>query len=219
MANTSCALLVDGSSQKMEALKIGQPKTKEVLDEEIEEEQCEGSEKSDEDDFYTLEELDQMENKSYAYMVRRYPNIRIKRNRSFRQRPRNENQGVFNKGKSTYTRSGSGSGYKTGSVDRAKIRCFNCQELGHFSTECKKPKQIKKDEAYLELKAKYEALLKKQNSKAFIAEGKCWDDSSDEEIQEYGNLALMAKSNEAESSSSSQVPILTTIAMSSSQYK
>lgn len=71
----------------------------------------------------------------------------------------------------------------------------------------------------MELEPKYEALLKKKNSKAFIAEGKCWDESSDEDTQEYGNLALMAKSNEAESSSSSQVPILTSIAISPSQYK
>ncbi|KAL8134684.1 hypothetical protein AgCh_009639 [Apium graveolens] len=37
------------------------------------------------------------------------------------------------------------------------------------STKCRKPKKAKKDKAYLELEAKYEALLKKQQSKAYIA--------------------------------------------------
>ncbi|KAL8091982.1 hypothetical protein AgCh_034315 [Apium graveolens] len=52
-------------------------------------------------------------------------------------------------------------GYKTGPVDISKIRCFNCDELVHFATECRKPKKVKKDKAYLELEAKYVALSKK----------------------------------------------------------
>ena len=27
--------------------------------------------------------------------------------------------------------------------DISKIRCFNCNEMGQFATECKKPRQIK----------------------------------------------------------------------------
>ncbi|KAL8125549.1 hypothetical protein AgCh_013000 [Apium graveolens] len=64
------------------------------------------------------------------------------------------------------------SGYKTGPVDRSKIRCFNCDELGHFAIECSKPKKVKKGKAYLKLEVKYKALLKKQQGKAYIAEGK-----------------------------------------------
>ena len=45
--------------------------------------------------------------------------------------------------------------------------------LGHFADECKKSKYIKKDKDYLELEAKYQALLKKQQGKAYISEGKC----------------------------------------------
>lgn len=94
-------------------------------------------------------------------------------------------------------------GYKTGSVDRSSVRCFQCNELGHFTNECKKPK--KKEKAYLELEAKYEALLKKQSSKTYIAEGKCWDESdSDEEEAEFCNFALMANSRDGESSSTNQ---------------
>lgn len=35
--------------------------------------------------------------------------------------------------------------YKTWSVDKSKIRYFNCNELSHFATECKSPKKVKKD--------------------------------------------------------------------------
>ncbi|KAL8107605.1 hypothetical protein AgCh_024134 [Apium graveolens] len=57
----------------------------------------------------------------------------------------------------------------------------------------KKPKKVKKVKAYLELEAKYEALLKKQQGKAYIGEGKSWDETDDDDgCEEYGNYALMA---------------------------
>ncbi|KAL8132505.1 hypothetical protein AgCh_008119 [Apium graveolens] len=59
-------------------------------------------------------------------------------------------------------------GYKTGSVDRSKIRCFNYDELGHFATECRKPKKVKKDKAYLELEAnQYKETVEKMSIKMF----------------------------------------------------
>ncbi|KAL8157376.1 hypothetical protein AgCh_002177 [Apium graveolens] len=122
------------------------------------------------DVFYTLEELNKLD-QSMAYLARKFSNIRVKKPRYFKI-----------KGKS-------------------KIRCFNCDELGHFATECRKPKKGKKDKAYLELEAKYEALLKKQLSKAYIAEDKSWDDSKNDEDEEFGNYALMAF-EQGESSSS-----------------
>ncbi|KAL8104912.1 hypothetical protein AgCh_028905 [Apium graveolens] len=69
-------------------------------------------------------------------------------------------------------------------LDQSKIRCFNYDELCHFATECRKPEKAKKDKNYLELEAKYEGLLKKQQSKAYIAEGKSWDDSDNDEDKE-----------------------------------
>ncbi|KAL8155394.1 hypothetical protein AgCh_000686 [Apium graveolens] len=86
-------------------------------------------------------------------------------------------------------------------LDQSKIRCFNCDELGHFAIECRKPKKVKNDKAYLELEAKYEALLRKQQGKAYIAEGKSWDDSDNDDDEEVGNYTLMAL-DQGESSSS-----------------
>ncbi|KAL8149628.1 hypothetical protein AgCh_006582 [Apium graveolens] len=82
---------------------------------------------------------------------------------------------------------------------------------GHFATEYRKPKKAKKDKSYLVLEAKYEALLKKQQSKAYIAEGKSWDDSDNDEDEEVGNYALMALEQGESSSSKTRVPTLTII--------
>ncbi|KAL8102972.1 hypothetical protein AgCh_027488 [Apium graveolens] len=153
----------------------------------------------EEDEFYTLDELDELD-KSMAYLARKFSNIRVKKPRFFKSK-------------------GYKTGYKTGFVDRSNIRCFNCDELGHFATECRKPKKARKDKAYLELEAKYDALLKKQQGKAYITEGKSWDDSDNDEDEEVGNYALMALEQGDSSSSKSQVPTLTTIDLNVSQYK
>ena len=76
-------------------------------------------------------------------------------------------------------------------VDRSKIRCFNCNEMGHFATECKKPRQFKN--------TSYDVSQKKKSGKAYLAEGKSWDDSESED-EEVGNLALMAISDNPSSS-------------------
>lgn len=52
-----------------------------------------------------------------------------------------------------------------------------------------------------------------------MAKGKCWGDSDDEEEEEYVNLALMAKSDDEASTSSSQVPSLILLDMSKAEYK
>ncbi|KAL8090114.1 hypothetical protein AgCh_039550 [Apium graveolens] len=171
----------------------------------------------EEDGFYTLDELDELD-QSMAYLARKFSNIRVKKPRYFKGKGQSFNKDSSWKGKEKYN-SNSKNGYKTGSVDRSKIRCFNYDELGHFSTECRKPKKAKKDKVYLELEAKYEALLKKQQSKVYIAEGKSWDDSENDEDEEVGNYALMALEQRESSSSKSQVPTLTTIDLNVSQYK
>ena len=144
----------------------------------------------EEDEFYTMDELDELD-QSMSYLARKFFNIKVKKPRFFKGKGQSFNKDINWKGKGKYT-SDSKNGYKTGSVARSKIRCFNCDEVGHFSIECRKPKKAKKDKAYLELEVKYEALLKKQQSKAYIAEGKSWDDSENDEDEEFGNYALMA---------------------------
>ena len=171
----------------------------------------------EEDEFYTLDELDELD-KSMAYLARKFSNIRVKKPRFFKSKGQFFNKDSSWKGKGKYTPD-SKTGYKTGYVDRSNIWCFNCDELGHFATECRKPKKAKKDKAYLELEAKYDALLKKQQGKAYIAEGKSWDDSDNDEDEEVGNYALMALEQGDSSSSKSQVPTLTTIDLNVSQYK
>ena len=57
-------------------------------------------------------------------------------------------------------------------------------------------------ESYDELKQKYEALLKKQQGKAYITEGKSWDDSDNDDTKEFGNLTLMADTTESTPTSS-----------------
>ena len=69
------------------------------------------------------------------------------------------------------------------------------------------------------MEAKYEALLKKQQSKAYIVKGKSWDDFDNDEDEEVGNYALMALEQGESSSSKSQVPTLITIDLNVSQYK
>ncbi|KAL8093622.1 hypothetical protein AgCh_035490 [Apium graveolens] len=144
------------------------------------------------DEFYTLEELDELD-ESMAYLARKFSNIRVKKPRYFKSKGQSFNKDSSWKDKGKYN-SDSKNGYKTGYIDRSKKSCFNCDELGHFATECRKPKKAKKDKVYLELEAKYEALLKKQQSKAYIAEGES-------------------------SSSKSQVPTFTTIDPTVNQYK
>ncbi|KAL8103584.1 hypothetical protein AgCh_027964 [Apium graveolens] len=131
------------------------------------------------DEFYTLDELDELD-QSMAYLERKISNIRVKKPRFFKGKGQSFNKDISWKGKGKYT-SDSKNGYKTGFVDRSKIRCFNCDELGNFATECRKPKKEKKDKAYLELEAKYEDHMKKQQIKAYIVEGKFWDDSDNDE--------------------------------------
>ena len=90
-------------------------------------------------DFYSLEELEQLEDESMALIVKRFGNFRFRRNPDFKFK---SNYNRFQKGGSTSSNSSRG-GYKTGMVDRSKIRCFNCNEMGHFATECKMQRQMK----------------------------------------------------------------------------
>ena len=118
-------------------------------------------------DFYSLEELEQLEDESMALIVKRFGNFRFIRNPNFKFK---SNFNRFQRGGSSTSNSSRG-GYKIGMVDKSKIRCFNCNEMGRFATECKKPRQFKNTS---------------------------YDSESEDEV--VGNLALMAISDNSPSS-------------------
>ena len=114
----------------------------------------------DESDYYTLEELEQMEEKTMAYLAAKFSHIRFKRN------PKYQFKGSTNRFQKSKYSPGTGfkGGYKTGMIDRSKSRCYNCNELGHFATECRKPRQARDKKDVYEKKDSYEE-LKKENAK------------------------------------------------------
>ena len=118
-------------------------------------------------DFYSLEELEQLEDESMALIVKRFGKFRFRRNPNFK----------FKTNVNRFQRGGSSTS--------------NRFQMGHFATECKKPRQFKN--------TSYDVSQKKKSGKAYLAEGKSWDDSESED-EKVGNLALMAISDNPSSS-------------------
>ena len=141
----------------------------------VEAEFTESTQESDEDDFYSMEELEQLENNTMACMAGKFKNLRFGRNPKYKFKSGSSYSGSSGSGfRGNRCGSSSGSynksGYKRRMVDRSNSKCYNYNEPEHFALECRKPKQIKgQRESYDELKQKYEALLKKQQGKAYIA--------------------------------------------------
>ncbi|XP_074377221.1 uncharacterized protein LOC141718736 [Apium graveolens] len=131
-------------------------------------------------DYYTIEELQDMKDPTMANMAVMFGNLRFRRKQAFR------GSGSSNRGQKSP--SYSDSGYKTGMVDRKNVKSFNCGEMGHFATECRRSQQARdKGKAY---QRKDSGGSKKYPMKSYLAEGRSWDDTDDEEEQ-FGNLALM----------------------------
>ncbi|KAL8102655.1 hypothetical protein AgCh_027252 [Apium graveolens] len=99
-------------------------------------------------------------------------------------------------------------------VDKSKFKCFKCGLAGHFANECRKSDSSKKKFESVDYKQKYFDLLK-QKERAFITQENDWaaDGLDVDEDVSYVNLALMAKSDETETSSSSNQVITTNLAL------
>ncbi|KAJ9544936.1 hypothetical protein OSB04_024643 [Centaurea solstitialis] len=81
---------------------------------------------------------------------------------------------------------------ETPSGDKGTSTCFRCLGKGHFATDCRYKKNQfadtstpgSKDSNYQKLKAKYRKLKFQRKGKGLIAEGKGWDESSEESSDE-----------------------------------
>ena len=106
-----------------------EPKIKfaKISEEVVEPKKVAAEEKEEEEEFYTLEELDDLENQSMAYIARNFSNIRFKKSKVFKAR-----QFTGSSSKNSSVKPAYKSGYKTGIVNKSKIRCYNCNNLGHF---------------------------------------------------------------------------------------
>ncbi|KAL8147286.1 hypothetical protein AgCh_004851 [Apium graveolens] len=116
----------------------------------------------DDTDFETDENMkDSNVMQMAALLVKGFKRMQFKKsqkNRSFRKK--------FTRGERKSTRRRDGKYSNAGKVDRSKIKCYNCDEAGHFATECKKTKHDK------------------GKNKALITSSKNWMDSSDFENED-----------------------------------
>ncbi|KAL8148987.1 hypothetical protein AgCh_006119 [Apium graveolens] len=89
-------------------------------------------------------------------------------------------------------------------VEKSKFKCFKCGFAGHFAGEYRKSDSGKKKFESVDYKHNYFELLK-QKERAFIIQKNGWaaDGLEEDDETSYVNLALMAKSDETEVSSSS----------------
>ena len=168
----------------------------------IEAEMATGDQDGNEYYYHSMEELNQLKDETMAYIVGMFKHIKFRRNPKYKMRSHGSR---FQKGGS-FLGSSSSCGYKPIMVDRSNFRCYNCNELWNFSTECKKPIQARDNKVSFKnkglyeeskmknekLKEKLDSIVVKYQGIAYISEGKTWDDSESDDEDVYVNFALMA---------------------------
>ena len=111
-------------ASKHEELDITVEKSKSQSEMHFEDEMDDGNLSGDPSDYYAMEELQQLKDPTMANLAEMFSNIRFRRKHGFK--------GTGSSSRGQRSGSSSGSGYKTGMVDRSRFRCFNCDEIGHF---------------------------------------------------------------------------------------
>lgn len=139
-----------------------------------------------EDEFYTLEELEQLKDKSMAYMATRFKHIKFIKNPRYQKASRSKLQGKGGySGSESIIRS---SMPKSNVFCKSKVKCYNYNDLEIFVTKCRKPEtalvkeksiSYEKKNSYRDLKrenerlkAKLKAIIAKYQGKAYLVEGK-----------------------------------------------
>ena len=133
MVSTSTALVPEVPQKKEEKVVQSSSLDKDVI---VDEYGITSASKSG-GDLYSLQELEQLEDECMALIVKRFGNYKFRRNPNIKS-----NYNKLQRGGSSSPISTRG-GYKNGTVDGSKICFFNCNDMEHFATECKKPRQIK----------------------------------------------------------------------------
>src|SRR5207245_7437815 len=124
-----------------------------------------------EKDFYSIEELESLDDEFVAFLAKRYSKLKFQKPKGVRKfMPKL-------------------SGEKKTLIDKSKIKCYKCNIMGHFANECRskdmgKGKGKEDDAAYYK-KNYFDLLNAKKSGKAYIADGDDWADSDEEESMDY----------------------------------
>jgi hypothetical protein len=141
MANMSGALVaqepkVSEPPQVTQKSQVPYLKIEEVDDEEEEDKVVLQIKDVEDEDFYSIEEMESMDNPTMAYMAKRFKNFRFRRDKPYKP----QGQSSRFKGSTSKAVGGIGKGgYKNGLVDKSRFRCYNCNELGHFTNDYRRP--------------------------------------------------------------------------------
>ena len=99
----------------MQDMSGGSAAEKEEEEENTKDEQETKSEK----DFYSMEELESLDDESVAYLAKRFSKLKFQRPKGVRKFMPKQ------------------SGEKKTLIDKSKIKCYKCNIMGHFANKCR----------------------------------------------------------------------------------